>query len=418
MIRHSARRAPLLQWCLAVSLCWSAGALHSAHADWAAAPYAAEDIEHNSNIFDLPRGDTAPVGHNGPTFGDTSFETRAGIDGTYMLDRQKFFGTAEFRRFEYDNFTLLDHNELLFDGGLNWKVGREFDGLVDYRHEQRMVPYLDLASYTQLVLETDNVATATFNVNVAPEWRLETRAKDHQLNSPRIDIPGLSLHDDAIREGLRYLGVSNLSAGAEAEYTERRYTDDPTAATPDFHQESLALAANYIVSGYTNFAGNAGYTRRFDPTHQNFSGGTGSLAYVHSVTGKTAISLQLSRAINSYISTAGNEIDTTAFAVVTWQATYKLAVKLGGGYTLSKYPQIPESTVLFTRVDHFELATAEVQYQLRRWLTLRPYAQYQTRSSNQSVFAFNATQVGFELIAKPLLGTPLTAPLGPPAGLP
>jgi len=55
-------------------------------------PYAAEDIEHNTNIFDLPKSGGAPVGKNGSTFADTFFDTRAGVEGTYLLDQQKFFG--------------------------------------------------------------------------------------------------------------------------------------------------------------------------------------------------------------------------------------------------------------------------------------------------------------------------------------
>src|SRR5882762_11190785 len=109
-------------------------------------PYAAEDIEHNTNVFDLPKSGGAPVGKNGPTFADTFFDTRAGIEGTYLLDEQKFFGTAEFRHFNYDNFTDLNHNEELFDGGLKWKLARNVDVVFDYRDEKRIVQFQDLAA--------------------------------------------------------------------------------------------------------------------------------------------------------------------------------------------------------------------------------------------------------------------------------
>src|SRR5260370_28829700 len=197
--------------CAALMSLWAAGTAGlalDAKAAGVLTPYGAEDIQHNTNVFDLPKSGGTPVGKNGPTFADTYFDTRGGVEGTYLLDEQKFFGTAEFRHFNYDNFTALNHNEELFDGGLKWKLARTVDGLVEYRHEQRSVKFQDLAASTQLTLETENNVTASVNVNVTPEWRLESLVRDHLLNSPRTDVPGLSVHEDSIREGLKYLGVA------------------------------------------------------------------------------------------------------------------------------------------------------------------------------------------------------------------
>jgi hypothetical protein len=188
----------------------------SAVAGGSLTPYAAEDVEHNSNIFDVQN--TVPIpGYPSAALGDTYFETRAGVDGIYTLDRQQFFGTAEFRHFDYDKFTDLNHNEYLFDGGLKYKIDQIIDGTIEYRHEQRMVQFQDLTDATYLIVETENTANASLNVTFTPEWRLESRLRDHELNSPRSDVPQLSLHEDSIHEGLRYLGVSDLSACVDVE---------------------------------------------------------------------------------------------------------------------------------------------------------------------------------------------------------
>jgi hypothetical protein len=375
-------------------------------ADLSASPYAAETIEHNSDVFDLNKSGPQPVGSGGPSFADTLFDTRAGVDATYQLDRQKFFGTAEFRKFNYDNFTLLNHDEVLLDGGLNWKLAHTFDGTFEYRHERRMVQFLDLAAATQLTLETEHVATAGVNVNLTPEWRLESRLRDRLLESPRTDTPGLSLHEDSLHEGLRYLGVSNLSAGVDAEYLSGRYDHDPVALTPDYHQTTLQFASNYVVSGFTNFTGDVGYTKRTDPTNAGLAAITGSIGYQHTITGKTQMNLQLSRAVNSYLTTTGNELDTTASASLLYQATYKIAVKTGYSYTDSKYPETPVGGILIDRVDHFQVANAEMDYQALRWLSVRAYLRYQTRGSNEQTYSFNGTIVGIELLAKEVRRTP------------
>jgi hypothetical protein len=394
-------------------VCWaSLGGAAAAHADGTWTPYAAADIEHDTNIFDLPRSGPAPVGSNGPTYGDVFLEGRAGLEGTYQLDQQKFFGTAEFRHFAYRNFTELDHNENLFDGGLKWKLSRVVDGSVEYRHEQRMVQFNQLqANATDLVIETENLARASLNINVAPEWRLETRAIDRTLDSPRTDIPGLSLHEDSIRQGLRYLGVSNLSAGVEAEYLEGKYEHDPSAIDPNYHQTSLYLAANYVLTGLTNFSGSIGYTRRDDPINQGQSGinsaVTGAFNYQHSFTGKTSFNVLLNRAFSTYVTTGGDEIDTSAAVWVNYQATYKILLRGGYSYTHSSFPQTPIGATFFDRVDRFQTANVEMTYQILHWLSIRPYARYQTRGSNDPMFSFNGSIFGLELLARKFGPPPL-----------
>jgi hypothetical protein len=294
-------------------------------------PYVAEDVEHNSNIFDVQT--TVPIpGYASGALGDTFFETRAGVDGIYMLDQQQFFGTAEFRRFDYDKFTDLDHNEYLLDGGLKYKIDQIIDGTIEYRHEQRMVQFQDLTDATYLILETENTANASLNVNFTPEWRLESKLRDHVLDSPRSDVPQLSLHEDAIHEGLRYLGVSNLSAGIDVEYLQGQYRHDPLALDPYYHQTS-----NYLVSGLTSFNGALGYTSRTDPTNSGTTGAgsgvTGNIGYQHALTGKTTLNLGLRRALSTYLTTGGSEIDTTASVGAAFQATYKIRLRASYEYT-------------------------------------------------------------------------------------
>jgi hypothetical protein len=371
-------------------------------ADGVLTPYATEDIEHNTNVFDLSPGDGKPVGKNGPTLADTYFEERAGVEGTYLLDQQKFFGTVEFRRFDYENFTVLSHNEELFDGGLKWKLTSPVDGQFEYRHERRMVEFQDLAASTQLILEDENNATASANVNVTPEWRVESLLKDHVLDSPRVDVPGLAVHEDSIQEGLKYLGVANLAAGLQAEYLEGKYNHDALALTPYYHQISAGLAATYIISGLTNFTGDLGYTRRSDPTTAGLSGLTGSIGYRHSVTAKTSVTVQLTRALNTYVTTGGNEIDTSAGATVNYQATYKILIRAGYSYTNSKFPGQPNGAVTIDRIDHFQTANVDLTYQVLHWLSIRPYARYQSRHSNEGILSFNGNIIGVELMVKQL----------------
>jgi hypothetical protein len=132
------------------------------------------------------------------------------------------------------------------------------------------------------------------------------------------------------------------------------------------------------------------------------SGLTGSIGYQRRVTAKTTVNVLLSRGLNTYLTTGGNEVDTSAAATVSYQATYKILIKAGYSYTNSKFPGAPDGAVTIDRVDHFQTANVDVTYQVLHWLSIRPYARYRRRSSNVDLYAFDGNIVGVELLVKQL----------------
>jgi hypothetical protein len=376
-----------------------------AHGQSTVIPYAAEEVEHDSNIFYLPSNFPVPQGNGGPTFADNWLRSLAGLDATYLWDRQKFFATAEVRRFDYDHFSYLDHTEVLVHAGMDWQLTNLLDGVIDYRHERSAVPFQDLVDSTQLFLQTEDVGSASINVHVSPEWLLETQAKYRELDSPRPQALDLSLHESSVEESARYLGVAHLSAGLDLKYLNGQYENDPSVPTLPYHQGTAQLAAEYDVAGLTRFNGAVGYTRR-SQIGGDVSGITGAIGYQQQITGKTSIDLELNRAVNSYITTAGSEVDSSASLMFVWRATYKINVNAGYTWTENNYPQtpllagVPLPAVDANRVDHVQLASMEVDYQILHWLSVRSYARYQTRHSNLEDFQYNATSFGIEFQAR------------------
>jgi hypothetical protein len=380
-------------------------------------PYGALDYEHSSNLFYLPSFFPEPIGKNGPDFSDQSLEIRGGLTGAYDLGQQVFHAIVEVRRFEYDNFNYLDHYENLVDVGWDWKLGSIVSGELDYRHEKRMVQFQELIDSESLFMETEKIATASANVLVTPEWLWENLAKDRVLDSPRPEALDLTLHEDSILEGLRYLGVSNLSAGFELTYLTGRFTHDPIYLEPDYHQWTVGLAADYAVSRLSSFNGTFGYTRRSDSLGDDLSGVTGSLGYKRNLTGKTTLTAKVTRAVNSYVSTEGSEIDTSAALTLNYQLTYKTSFNAGYSWMESKFPNyavinvdpltgIPITGVgtggntVEDRVDHIQYASVEANYQALHWLSFRAYGRYQTRHSNEELNTYNVTIYGIEFLAK------------------
>ena len=371
-------------------------------AQTAATPYGSAEYEHDTNVFYLPSGSSAPIGKNGPTFADNDLRLLGGVNATYDWARQELHANAEVRRYDYDYFSYLNHNEYLADVGLDWKLGSVVDGTADYRRERRMVPFQELINSTQLFLETEGVATVSANVLVTPEWRLQSAVKNRALDSPRPDLLDLNLRENSIHEELRYLGVADLSAGFLLDQLWGRFAHDPTAARPSYSQTTVGGAANYAVSGLTKFNGSLGYTRRSDAAGGSVSGITGNLGYQRNLSGKTTLNINASRAVNSYVSSAGSEVDSTVSAALTWRITYKTSVNAGYTWTMSKFPQVGvvNGVAFDNRIDHLQFANAEADYQALHWLAVRIYARYQTRQSNLQNFTFDATGYGIEFQAR------------------
>jgi len=154
------------------------------------------------------------------------------------------------------------------------------------------------------------------------------------------------------------------------------------------------LVSTYTVSALSAFTGQVGYTRRSSAlATDDVSTATGSLDFKRSLTGKTSIDLLASRLVSSNITNTSSEIDTQGSATITWQATYKLALRAGYALTTRYLPdqgELPGTN----RTDHQQTTTLHVDYQILRWLTLSPYANVQSRSSNVIDGNYNATVYG------------------------
>jgi hypothetical protein len=362
-------------------------------------PYADALYEYNSNVFALPSTALEPVGSHGPTFSDQIFEERAGVDALYEWSLQELYANVEARHFGYEQLSGLSHDEYLVHGGMKWHIGFLLDGVLDYRRERSMVSFLDFTA-TQLYLQVQSVATASANIQFAPDWRLQSQGVINDLDSPRPGYPNLSLTEDSIHEGLRYVGLAKLSAGIDAIFLHGHFNGEEFILTPRYNQTTVEAAAKYVATGLSSFDGALGYTRRTQVDGAPISGITGLLTYQRDLTGLTSMNIRLIRAVNTYVSYGSTEIDTGAALGATWNPTATIAVSPGYQWTYSTFPGAELAGVApvgTERIDHYQLATFSVKYAARDWLSLRLYGQYETRGSDVAIDSFNRTLVGVEL---------------------
>ena len=358
--------------------------------------------EYNTNVFDLQKGFTTPFG--GKDFGDSYIAYGGKLDASYLWSQQQLYATVLGTQYRYDRFSELNHSEFNFDAGWDWKVGRLWDGVLDVNRIRTMVSFYNLIG-TSLVVQTEQRETGRVGLQVTPDWRGELTGYTRTIDQPQVGAPNLRLTETSGAGAVKYTGTAGVTAGLTAGYLRGYFRDTGTFVAPSYHQTTAGLTATDEVTGLSTFRGEIGYSRRSSDTGiNNVSGVTGELDYKRALTGKTTVELDLARQINAYITNNASEIDSLATLSATWQATYKIGVVLGYTFTYRQLPGQGNAVVNGVFVDngadqtqHLHMPSLAVTYVPVRWLILKPYLRYQTRSSQNLVGGdFDATVVGMQ----------------------
>ena len=102
------------------------------------------------------------------------------------------------------------------------------------------------------------------------------------------------------------------------------------------------------------------------------------------------------RRIDNFVAGTDALIDTGVSAGVNWQATAKMSLSARYAYTRSDFGNNGFDQ---NRDDRLNNGSFELNYDVLRWLRLRPYVVYRDRDSTSQDDSFSNTLVGLELRA-------------------
>lgn len=356
-------------------------------------PYASAQIEYASNIFNVHDKGQAEQENGDRNLDDIVTRWVAGVDARLPVSQQTLRATVEGRRLMFSHFDYLDHGEHLADAGLEWQMLRVLDGVIEYRQERRMASFEDRDT-TELTIEKERTATGTVNVDIDPDWRVETRVQSRQLESPLPEAPQLKLEENSIQVGVRHPDDAPLVFGVYALYVDGRFAHVPDAGK--FDQQTVTATADYSVEKLYTIGAKLGYTQRQDEASAGgkVSAVTGGIAYHRQLTGKTSAGAEVFRRVDSYVGSAGAQKETGVGVDVAWEATPRIS--LVGAYqrTQSKFQGSSGAG------DIREVAALVLKYQALPWLGIRPYAGYQARDSSSSLDSFHSEMLGVEVMAR------------------
>ena len=384
-----------------VSARWLASLLAAfpalAWADLEAHPYAGAQYEFNSNIFALASREEMIADTGQSQRSDTDLRSTIGLDAKGAFGPDRLSGTIEGRRYLFDRFSDLDHNEYLYTGEFDWKAASILDGKLGIDQERRMAAFSDRIS-TQLAMEIDRVLDAGFNVDLDPEWRMETGAKLHRLNSPLPGFPDFKLRENTGTVALKYRGTAKFTSGLQAVYVDGRFSGVPDS--PAYSQFTGLLTSTYTVSGKTDLDSDIGYTyfRSRDPGGTNIGGLSVTIGLNERFTGKTSADLHAYRRVEGFVAGADAVTDTGIDVGLQWQATTNFGVQTSYEWVYSEYGALgPGAPSGSDRRDHAQLTTLSLNFLPLDWLALRLYGNYTDRESDVQIDGFNQAIAGIDV---------------------
>ncbi len=356
--------------------------------------------ESNSNMLALQTGNLLP-GIIDAQRNDTSLAGTGALQARYRWGRQQLFASLDGTDFRYNHFTVLNHDEYNFGGGVSWKLTQSLDGVIEASRSRRMVSFTEV-NLPLLSLQTERRELARAGIQLRPDWRLEFDAKNRRVTQTLQGLPDLHLAEKIGMATLLFGGRGGMTAGLSASYADGDFAGSNGSATgnPTYRQTSGELVLNY-KSSRTAITGHGGYTRRASTIAQdNIEGVTGELSIVQHLSGKTTVDMLFSRTVSSYITGAGSELDNVAGMNVHWQTTKKVGVVLGYTLTYRELPKQGNAPIGSDRIDRLHLASLAIDWLPLRWLTIKPYANVQNRSSNYIGGNFDATTYGVYVTAR------------------
>lgn len=297
---------------------------------------------HDSNLFKLPSGLQPPGA--GSERSDNIFVNSLGFTVNKQYSLQAFRINFDHVVTKYDNAKFLDFSANNYKAAWLWAITPDLTGILSTERRVSLVPFRDARSglLGSNSIARQNIRTIdmqNFSVDYSPhdKWHLIGGFSKLDVTNSQTFLPETSFKQDSIEGGVKYefrskSYISLISRKSDGQNQDVNTTTlNPNAIGSGFEERQQELSGLWVLTGKSRLLANVGHIRREDNTFgiRDFSGNFGGLNYVWDITGKTNLSIGLSRRLSSF-QTANDSygvIDTLDIRP-TWHPTSKISVNL------------------------------------------------------------------------------------------
>lgn len=332
---------------LIMPACAFAGLVHAG--ELRLSPYVQYGATHNANLFSEP-AQTARA--------DNIERAAVGAFASWPISRQRATLAIEASRYRYQRFDALDHDEYDGRGAWTFEVGPLVYGVLSY-DQRRYLQAFDNRDTREPDFIVEKQPEVDAYIAVTPDWQIHTRAGllelDHSLDSER----GFDREETSALAEVLYTGKPGSTVGAGAEIVDGRYpgreADGPLAR--DFVQRTPFLRLDWKYSGMSRFEARTGYTQRENGggSDRDFTGATGRLAYIHTISPMTNITFEVSRQIFSVDDVDANYVqDTGGQIALDWDYGPNVTLSVIAARRKQDYQTLAQSASRIDTINRLE----------------------------------------------------------------
>ncbi len=343
-------------------------------------------VEHQSNVLGLSSGEKSD------TIGIAGVGLRA--DKRYGL--QRFRADVEANTYKYSNESELDYSVFNYALAWDWSVTTRLHGVISADQKEYSEVSTDPVTFTNKVgkrTERAEGADAVYQLGAA--WRLMGGFAHTQSSSSQPATWDASPSTNSARVGVGYEFGSGTTLYAHYREGKGTYKDPtPGAATGDFTEHETDLQLTWPITVKTAVDARIGnLSRSNDVSRQNdFSGPVGSAAVRWDITGKTRLVAGYNRDLSASGFGSGGHVQSDRFYIgPIWKATAQIAVNARYEHVARDWKNVPAGSAGLGRNETYEVLSAGVDWEPRRWLAVSGYVRSEKQGSNLNAGYRNTT---------------------------
>lgn len=383
-IKRAGRLSILSTLLVSVGVMADQGDVFNVHAD---ATYS-----HDSNLFRLDKGETAP---GGAGKSDSVVVLNAGININKPYGQQRFRLDASVNRNQYNRFSFLDYDAFQYNGTWNWHVTPRFFGILKASRSEALVGF-DNNDFQDQKIRTTTTNLLEADYWLAGSWHalagyVQERHKHNILFTQDRDfqLDGWSL-------GGRYDPGNGHTM--ELRYLSRNGEYLGTANT--FDQYEVEVRLSYVFSPKTRFEGAVAYVDRKHGSlsQRDYDGWRGRAGVDWNPTGKMGVRFNFERRLASWQDTYSSYFTSDSISVGPyWKLTAKQTVSASIEATRDRYEGAPAGYAGALRHDDRRAVVLGWTWEPSAVFSIGANVRREERDSNLPGFGFKDLLFGVNL---------------------
>lgn len=352
--------------------------------------------QHDSNLFRLPDGvDPLPrVGKSARDDRITSGSLGIGFKKAWSL--QQLEAGFEHVSNRYANHDFLDHDINNARAAWRWQITPRLTGNLTANRTQALVGFGDYTSYNKKNLRTTTTYRFDGDWNMFRSgWHLRGGIDQIRTNNSQTFTQDEGVRSVSADGGVRYRFPSSnwidvVFRSGTGSYLGRQL-DAANLLDTGFRDRRADLRA-YWMNGKSVLEGSIGYlAREYDHYgDRDFSGGTGSLKWTWTPTGKIALVMSWKRDLAAHTDAASSYYLRNAYSIApVWQASSKVRLGLRFDRNSRDFQGAVLPTPVNARHEHINTAQLVAEWTPMRAVTVSVSLTEDWRNANQSNYEYD-----------------------------